>query len=259
MDEHKLKRYLKISFIAHISLFVFAIVSQLVFPGKPVLFTPSVQIDMVALPNQVKDANPEPIDTSLPVKDKEPPPQPEAKEEPDPTPVLEKPSVAPAKNKKEAETRAKNAVEKIREQMKKEREEEDQKKQASLNKRKEDLKKFEEKYRAAIRGNQTNNGGSATGDLQATMNAYGSAVADKLKSNWGLPVWLQSKGLRATVRIYIDARGNLVRFQFTQNSGNDTFDDYVKGTVQRSNPFPPPPEEMARDLRNTGIEVLFPI
>jgi TonB family protein len=95
--------------------------------------------------------------------------------------------------------------------------------------------------------------------MQATVNAYAGHITDKLRSNWALPVYLQTQGLRATVRIYIDGKGSLVRFQFIQNSGNDVFDEYVKGAIQRSNPFAPPPEEMARGLRNSGIEVLFPL
>lgn len=257
MQDQKLKRYLKISLIGHVVLFAVGIISQWVFPGKATLFTPTVQIDMVALPNQVKQAEPEPIDTSLPVKEN-PPPKPEAKEEePDAVALPEKKSNL--KDKKEAEKRAKNALEKIREQMKKEKEEEERKKQELVNKRKNDLKKFEEKYRAAIRGNQTNEGTSSTGDLQATANAYAGAIIERLRSNWSLPVFLQSKNLRASVRVYIDGRGNLVRYQFSESSGNDVFDDYVKGAIQRSNPFPPPPEEMVRGLRNSGIEVSFPL
>lgn len=258
MQDKKLKYYLKISFWAHIVLFAIAMLSQIVFPGKANLLTPTVHIDMVALPNQVKDANPEPIDTSLPVKNQAPP----AEKKSDPEPEKKKSeeiSIPKPRADHSVEKRAKSAVERLREQMKKEREEIERKKQELLSRRKDDLKKFEQKYREAIRGNQTNQGSSMTGEMQATMNAYAGAIMERLRANWALPVWLQSKGLRASVRIYIDGRGNLVRFQFSENSGNDTFDEYVKGTIQRSNPFAPPPEDMVRGLRNSGIEVSFPL
>lgn len=236
--------------------------SQFVFPSKAILFNPSVQIDMVALPNQVKEANPEAIDKSLPVKDEPPPPsKPEPQEEePEAVPIPEKQKAAEPtiKNKKEVEKRAKSAVEKLREQMKKEREEIEQKKQEELSKREENLKKFKEKYRAAIRGNQTNEGTSLTGDMQATVNAYGGAVVERLKPNWNLPVYLQSKGLRASVRVYLDGRGYLVRYQMSQGSGNDAFDEYVIKTIKAAIPSPLPPRRWQEACEILASRYRFP-
>lgn len=262
-EQKKIKRYVAISFWSHIVLFLLFSIGQWISP-KPMLFQPTVQIDMVALPDQVKQSEPQPIDTTLPVKDKAPPPKPEPEEQKDDSLALEKPdpnklALEKAK-KKEAEDRAKEALRKLREQAKKnERKEEQKRQQALLDKKKEDLKRFEEAYRSAIRGNQTNQGTSASGEMQATMNAYAGHITERLRNNWSLPAWLQSQGLRAVMRIYIDSRGNVMRYQMMRSSGNDTFDEYVKGCVQRSTPFAPPPEEMATGLRNSGMEVLFPL
>jgi TonB family protein len=258
----KHKRYFTISLLLHLGFFLFIAISGLVFPSKSELQLPTVQIDMVALPNQVKEENPEPVDTSLPVKeDVAPPPPPEEKApepEPEPVPIPEK-KAEPKPVKKEAEKRAKSALERLREQVENDRKEEERKKQAAVDKRKSDLKKFEEKYRAALRGNQTNTGTSASGALQSTMNAYFAHVRERLNSNWALPAWLQSQGLNAVVRVYIDGRGNVLRMNFVKASGNEAFDNYVKGTLQKSSPFAPPPAEMADALRNTGVEVGFPL
>lgn len=182
--------------------------------------------------------------------------KPEPKPEPKPRPdemALEK-----AKEKK-AENDAKKALERLKAERQKEQRAEDKRREELVNKREEDLKRFEEAYRSAIKGNQTNQGTSSTGSMQETVNAYAGHIRERLHSNWALPVWLQDKGLRAVVRMYIDGRGNIVRYQFTAVSGNDAFDNYVKGTVQRSGPFAPPPEEMAKGLRNSGLEVQFPL
>lgn len=91
------------------------------------------------------------------------------------------------------------------------------------------------------------------------MNAYAGHIRERLRQNWGLPVFLQDKGLRAVVRMYIDERGNILRYNFTSVSGNDAFDSYVKAAVKGASPLAPPPEEMAKGLRNSGLEVQFPL
>jgi outer membrane biosynthesis protein TonB len=182
--------------------------------------------------------------------------KPDPKTEPKPKPdemALEK-----AKEKK-AENDAKKALERLKAERQKEQRAEDKRREAEVNKREADLKRFEEAYRSAIKGNQTNQGTSATGALQETLNAYAGHIRERLRGNWALPAFLQDKGLRAVVRMYIDGRGNIVRYQFTAVSGNNAFDNYVTDTVKRSSPFAPPPEEMAKGLRNSGLEVQFPL
>lgn len=253
----KLRRYLKISLGLHLGIFAFLVVGQWVAPNNTEMFQPTVQIDMVALPDLVKSQS-QPLDTTLPVKDAPPPARKEEaaeKDEPTPAPVPEKES----KKEREAESDAKKALERLRAEVKKEQKEEDKRRRELVNKREEELKRFEETYRAAIKGNQVNQGTSATGAMQATLNAYVGHIREKLNGNWALPVWLQSAGLRAEVRMYLDARGNIIRYTFTKSSGNQTFDEYVEGTLKRSSPFAPPPEEMAKGLRNSGIGVQFPL
>jgi TonB family protein len=262
--DHRKKgnRYLAVSLALHGTLFLLLSIGSF-FSPKPQLFVPTVQIDMVALPDQVKQQQQEALDLTKPVKENAPPPPPpEPKKEAEaaPEPVKKTtPDEMSLKREKEAEKRAKNALERMREQLKKDRRQEEDRNRQALEKRKADLKKFEETYRAAIRGNQVNSGTSSAGELRATMNAYAGHITERLRSNWALPAYLQDKGLRASVRIYIDAHGNLTRMQFTGSSGNNSFDSYVEGAVRRSTPFAPPPEEMAPGLRSSGMEVLFPL
>lgn len=255
------RRYLKLSFGLHAGLFLFIFINTFVFPSKPITINPSVQIDMVALPSQVKQENPDPIDTTLPVKQEPPPP---AKEETQPDEPEPAPIKAPSPTKeKDAAKDAKSALARLKEQMKKEEKkkvaENRKQNQEQLEKRQQDLKRFEETYRSAIQGNQVHKGTNSTGDMQETTDAYLGHINERIRSNWGLPAWLQNKGLRAEVIVNIDASGKVVRFVFRRNSGNDVFDEYVKTAVTKSSPFAPPPEELAKTLRNSGLQVNFPL
>ena len=247
------KRFLFLSLALHFIFFAVAFLSQMIFPGKTDVFVPTVQIDMLALPDQVKTPDND-VDVTKPVKENAKPEtsKPEPKDDDsDMKFVEEKP-----KPKKDTEKKALSAIEKLRQEIAKEKK---RKEEAMAQKRKDELKNFEDRYRAPIRGNQVNQGTSANGVLAATMNAYAGHVADRVRRNWGLPPYLSNQNLRAEVRIFIDSSGNLARYQFITSSGNQVFDDYVKTSITRAAPFAPPPAEMARGLRSGGIDLQFPL
>jgi TonB family protein len=272
-QQKRLKHYLTVAAILHGLLFSTFFIGSL-FTSKPLLMQPTIMVDMVALPSQVKNNDAPPPDLSLPVKPNTPPP-PEVKPEPvteapKPTPppppepkVPEPPAVdemaLERKKVTDARKRAADAMKRIREDAKKDRLADELKKKAALDKRKADLKAFEAKYRDAVRGNQVNQGTSLTGQMQATLNAYVGHVRDRLSSNWALPSYLQNQNLKAAIVIHIDARGNVVKMEFTRMSGNAGFDNNAEKTVRDSSPFFPPPAEMAPALRNNGVEVRFPL
>jgi TonB family protein len=262
-QNQKLRRYVKVSLGLHAGFFALLLIGKFFGPPPTELLQPSVQIDMVALPDLVKSQNNPALDKTLPVKEAPPPPPPPPKEEEaEPAPEPVKPNrekELALKREKEAESDAKKALDRLKAQKKKEEKAEQKRREELVNQREQDLKRFEETYRSALKGNQMNQGTSATGAMQETMNAYAGHIRERLHGNWALPSWLQGKGLRAVVRMYIDGRGNILRYQFTLSSGNDAFDSYVKETVKNSSPFAPPPEEMARGLRNSGLEVQFPL
>jgi protein TonB len=251
----KTKRYLKFSFGLHAGIFLLLVLGQYISPSRGLVFQPSVQIDMVALPSQVKSDQAPALDKTLPVKEDvaPPPPPPPEKDEPEPAPIK-----APPPPEKDAEKRAKSALERMREEAAREKKNERKRQKEALNKREEDLKRFNEAYRAALRGNQKHEGTNSTGSMEEAMNAYGAHITEELRQHWSLPPWLHSQGLRAVARIYIDSSGRVTRIAMIQSSGNEIFDNNVKGAVQNSH-FAPPPEEMAKALRNNGAEVTFPL
>jgi outer membrane biosynthesis protein TonB len=261
LDEQRkrIKHYVTVSVVLHALLFTCFTLGS-IFAPKPLVMIPTIMVDMVALPSQVKNNDAPPPDLSLPVKPNAPPPPEEklpAPKEP------EKPAVdemaLEQKKESEARKRATEALKRIREQAKKDRLSDEQKKKTQADKRKADLKAFEQKYRDAVRGNTKNEGTSLTGQMQATLNAYVGSVTDKLRSNWALPSFLQNQKLKASIVIHIDSHGNVVKMEFTRTSGNQLFDNYAEKAVSSSSPFFPPPAKMASGLRNSGIEVKFPL
>lgn len=266
-QKNQTNRAVVISLALHFALFFVFSIGAL-FAPKTIVFTPTVQIDMVALPNQVKNQEQEPVDTTLPVKDETPPAaEPESKPEPEPEPEAKPEPAKPdpnqmeleqKKKEKEASKRAKEALKKMREQAEKEKKADEKKKNDALEKRKADLKRFEESYRQALRGNQKNQGSSVSGEMQEALNAYQGHMLDQIRSNWTLPPFLQGKGYRAVMRIYMNARGNVIRMEFKQVSGNNSFDNYVEQAIRKSK-FLPPPAEMAPGLNSSGVEVQFPL
>jgi outer membrane biosynthesis protein TonB len=207
----KVNRYVAISSALHVALFLLFSVGA-IFAPRPIVVMPTIHVDMVALPTQVKNNDEPPPDFSKPVGPatpvvEEPKADPDQIAKPEPREATPKPQpVRPAvdemvlERKKEAEAkkRAEAALKRMRDQLKKERLAEEQKKKAALEKRRADLKAFEQKYRQAVAGNTKNEGNALSGQLAATTDAYSSAVADRIRAHWALPTFLQGQNLKAT-------------------------------------------------------------
>jgi TolA protein len=109
---------------------------------------------------------------------------------------------------------------------------------------------------APIKGNKISKGNSTAGDAKESDTAsYYDSVRSKLQENWELPVWLSRQNLSATVEIVINSRGTVTEFRFVKTSGNPQFDDAVKRTLAKSQPFETPPDE----LLGNRISIGFPL
>jgi len=258
----RFKRFFVVSLGLHAAFMLASLLGNLILPGDPELFVPTVQIDMVALPDLVKAENEQILDKTLPVKEEAKPQEKPTPKEAVKEPEKVKPKDAPKPDemslKRERDTAAKKALERLKEEMKKAQKEAEKKRLEEVAERKKTDNDRLEALRRALKGNTINEGTSTAGVTEATKNAYIGMLQQVIRSNWGLPAYLQNKGLSAAVVIQIDGRGNVVGFRFTKPSGNDSFDEYVKSAVQQSSPFAAPPEEMARTVRS-GIGVRFPL
>ena len=63
--------------------------------------------------------------------------------------------------------------------------------------------------------------------------------------------------LTATIILYIDASGKVLRTVWQAKSGNALFDSAVESAVQKASPFPPPPPHFAGDLSRAGVALKF--
>ncbi len=243
---------LRWSFGGHVALIVLVVVKSLVFPSTPKPYVPTLRVDMVDLPDVLKkDLHALPI-----VKDK-------AIEE-----ALKKPVEKPAEKtpEKPVEKAApdelvlhpKKAAPAVDKSPKRE------KKLLSALDRIKALEKIEDDSGGAkpvvVKGNKISKGQSLDGDAKESDQAsYYDALRGKLQDNWALPVWIARQNFTAQVRVYIDPYGRIRNFRFEKTSGNNQFDSAIKKTLQESQPFPHPPDDIASSLLVDGVLVGFPL
>jgi colicin import membrane protein len=75
----------------------------------------------------------------------------------------------------------------------------------------------------------------------ATTADYDFAKLEKkVKGFWAIPDALSAEGLKAVIVIEIDKKGEVVRTEFEQSSGNDIFDQAALRAIKKAAPFDPP-------------------
>ncbi|MGK5084039.1 cell envelope integrity protein TolA [Bdellovibrionota bacterium FG-1] len=254
-------RSLQVSAFAHVFLLLLALIKGFVFPGTPKPYTPTLRVDMVALPDLLKKdlQNLSPAksqsdkeiaaaikNAEVEAKKIKPIKLPIDHAEPDELVLHPKraPPKADAKPKKDnrdlkligalARIKALNAI--------------DKSDQAPSTRG------------AVVKGNQLSAGTSLSGDAkEGAETSYYDALRSKLQDNWELPVWIARQNLSAQVQIFIDSYGHVRSYQFVKTSGNPQFDSAIKKTLDESQPFPRPPADLAPSLRIDGILIGFPL
>ncbi|MCA1828631.1 MAG: energy transducer TonB [Myxococcales bacterium] len=107
--------------------------------------------------------------------------------------------------------------------------------------------------------------GSATGSPQGTAataeegDAYFTAVHDAILENYVVPSVISERErlyLSASVLAWIGANGQILKHEFEKKSGNAFFDQALELAIQRTK-LPPPPAEIAKSLRDTGVVLNF--
>ncbi len=251
LSDREMSNALKWSAIAHFALFTFILIKSLVFPSTPTIYTPTLRVDLVGLPDilkkdlsqlpknadladqlkkaeeQAKQVKPEPIVPPKPV------------EKADKDEMLIKPKKAAEESDAARKKRLNNALARIK----------------SLDK----IASLEDKEKSTappLKGNMISKGSSLDGEAkEGAGTQYLDNLRARLQENWALPVWLSRQNLSAQVEIFIDSRGRLQSYRFLRLSGNPQFDEAVKRTLTQSQPYPEPPTEMIA----AGIVVGFPL
>lgn len=256
-SDEKLARAVSWSFAVHGGIIVFVVLKSLIWPGETIIYTPTLRVDVVGLPDILKkdlmdvskvlpkEAPKETAPEKAPVKETKP-----VSADPDPNELLLKPKKKDEKKdeKKEKEKQKARedkmnsaiarmrALEKVREQSNE-----------------------DENAAVIIKGNQVSRGTSLSGDAKEGEASYYDLVKDKLIENWALPPWLARQRLSAQVQITVNAAGRITGVKFLKSSGNAQFDDAIRSTLQVSQPLPTPPENLLSTVQNQGILLGFPL
>ncbi|MGZ3688948.1 MAG: TonB C-terminal domain-containing protein [Bdellovibrionota bacterium] len=250
-EQEALAKGIKYSLIGHGIALAVILIKSLVFPGSSVPYIPSLRVDIVGLPDILKkdlknpgsQATNQEIEKAL--KEAEKPVQSEKLKAPEKE--MAKPDemvLHPKKAGKEKNLEKKNL---------------------SALQRLKALSKFSEedspsKLPKVIKGNAVSKGSSLSGDArESLMDNYYDILRDRLQENWALNPLIARQRLSAQVQVFVDNHGRLHGFRFTKLSGNSQFDDAVKKALQSSQPFPPPPSNIANSILMDGILVGFPL
>lgn len=107
--------------------------------------------------------------------------------------------------------------------------------------------------------------GSETGSPEGTAataeegDAYFTAVHDAILENYVVPSVISERErlyLSASVLAYIGPNGQILKHEFQKKSGNTFFDQALELAIQRTK-LPPPPADLAKSLRDTGVVLNF--
>lgn len=251
-QDQLLWRGVKRSLIGHGAISVVAILSWVVFPSKPIVLNPSIRVDLVGLPDIAKKdlakftpSEFEELDKKLTeagqkakesLKELKKPDPPKPPEEPDDTMAMkEEKKSSKDKSKKDL----KSAIDRIK----------------ALQDIEDDVKKSSPQKKIIAKGNVLSKGTDLEGEQTESVENYGDKMRSRLRQHWDLPVWLSRQNLSAQVVVFLDPQGSVLNMVFRKASGNEQFDDFVKKTIQKSQPFPPPPSEILRG----GVTLGFPL
>jgi len=241
---------LKASLLMHGAIFLFIFIQGLYFNKPLEPYVPTLRVDLVGLPDQLKKD----LDKIAPKGKPESAPEVKAeqkKEAPSPqeedelafNPKSKKKSKKSDKElEKERQDRLKNALNRIK----------------ALNRIQESAE--DKGDDTVVKGNQISRGTTLVGDAKESRKpSYFDVVLQRLQSNWSLPIWLARQNLSAQVQIHIDSRGNVRHLKFVKPSGNPQFDETVEATIRASEPFPAPPIAFRASTLNQGILLGFPL
>lgn len=109
-----------------------------------------------------------------------------------------------------------------------------------------------------IKGNAIAVGTSLKGLNKIDFDQYIGSLDTHVKNNWALPEWMLSQDLKAEVLIKIDKSGQIIEKRFIKKSGNSEFDERVMAALDKSNPFPAPPDKFVDLVGIQGITFAFP-
>ena len=69
---------------------------------------------------------------------------------------------------------------------------------------------------------------------------------------WKMPTWLSGRKLKAKVLVKLTPQGRILSTDFVERSGNPDFDLEVLKAIERADPVPAPPKDLADHFLANG-------
>jgi colicin import membrane protein len=258
-----------ISLGLHFFILSLFILQNVFFDGEKIDYESAIRVDIVGLPDKIQNqapSEPGPSESKPTPKEEPKPPEPQAAVEPETTTKLpdkklpqesEAIKLTKEKNKPEPSDKIKKKQQDALEKIKRMSALDKIKSDVESEQRKDTLSKLS-KSTHQYKGNVLNAGTELTGLNKIQHENYVSLLDKKIKENWTLPQWLANKNYKAQALIKIDENGVVVYNQIYKSSGNTSYDDIVIETINKSSPFPKPPEKFVDIVGIKGILIGFP-
>ena len=103
--------------------------------------------------------------------------------------------------------------------------------------------------------------GDPSGDAEEASagDQYLALVERSLRESYVLPSTISERdrvALKATVVLYLDSDGHVLRYAFETRSGNGAFDAALERAIRAAR-LPPPPADLRQKYRNEGLGVVY--
>jgi len=113
------------------------------------------------------------------------------------------------------------------------------------------------------RGNKVSNGEALVGTGEnanlSELQAYATQVSNVVRSHWKLPSYLVNKELQCRIRLFINERGELIRSEIFESSGESEYDTRALKAVNLASPFPVPKTLISGKTLRGDILLGFPL
>lgn len=256
-EEDNFVRFVRISAVLHLGLLALFTLRAVLYPTEPLVLERAIRVDMVALPDKQKELPPELVEPVKQQTKSEPkaeatpvPPKPkdvvklpdtEAKK-----PEAEQINLKQTKKSQDAALKRLEAMQKIEKMMKED------------NNKKVVAARHDESQPSALKGNEVSPGTALTGLAKIENERYLVSLDEHVKKHWNLPNFLATAKLNASVIVFLDEHGNILKKKMVKSSGNQIFDQTVMESIERASPFPAPPHRLANLFMVDGIQLGFP-
>ncbi len=113
-----------------------------------------------------------------------------------------------------------------------------------------------------LEGNKLSKGTALFGDTSDMADSvfvgYVQIIPEKVKEHWKLPSFLKDQNLQCRIHIWIGPRGEILKTQIRESSGNNDYDNRALSAL-KSVTLGVPPAEIVTKLSSRGIVLGFPL